>query len=579
MIRRILLITAALAAAIATVTHWAVLLIAVALYATTVILSLARKGAPRTGGDADQTGAAIVLSVATGIVVLHADPDPASLWAVAAVLALLHGLHLVRHVLRVLVFRRWRSAADWRNLSVAAPVPKRVVPVAGPTLVAIPIWILAPILAAFDADPIVYVLLGALCLALVIATLVPISRALLHNLRMPSEAIRLAALTSALRKDRPEVLVHFNARAASAYAINEWMTVLERLNESHRVVILTVDRQPWHFETITSTTIPLVHLVGAEAIEYFVEQVPTLALALYPRNTSPNKNLLRVPGLYDVYIGHGESDKTEAANPAARAFDEVWIAGDAAKARFLDANIGVREDQLRITGRPQVQSLLELARSNDRPSTKSVVYAPTWEGYYADDGYSSIEVLGDRVVSGLLGLTGVTVTYLPHPALGTLNRRFARASARVAAQVRRAGGISVVAGSLSDRYAALATADLLVTDLSSDLVDFLALGRPYVTLDAGTPETSSESAFILANPSTGAGAVLSVETISTLGDVVAHSLAHDSDGAARADLEQHYLGDLSMPPVDRFLAEVDATLGLVRASRPARTLPGEAVAQ
>ena len=85
--------------------------------------------------------------------------------------------------------------ADWRNLTVPAPTPIRVESVAGPTLVPIPIWVLAPIFAIFDADPIVYVILGVVSLALVVVTFVPVSRALLHNLRMPSEAARLAAMT------------------------------------------------------------------------------------------------------------------------------------------------------------------------------------------------------------------------------------------------------------------------------------------------------------------------------------------------------------------------------------------------
>jgi CDP-Glycerol:Poly(glycerophosphate) glycerophosphotransferase len=547
MIRRILLIAAALAAAIATLTHWSVLMIAVALYATTVILSLVMKAAPRSSGDSDQTGAAIVISVATAIVVLHADADAVSLWEVATVLALLHGLHLVRHVLRVLVYRRWRGSADWRNLVVAAPVPKSVDPVAGPTLVAIPVWVIAPILAIFDADPFVYLLLGVVCLGLVIGTLVPISRALLQNLRMPSETVRLAALTAALRKQHPEILVHFNARAGSAYAITEWMTVLERLAVDHRVVIVTVDRQPWHFDTIPATSIPLVHLVGAEAIEYVVEQVPTLAVALYPRNTSPNKNLLRVPGLYDVYIGHGESDKAEAVNPATRAFDEIWIAGEAARARYLDANIGVHENQLRITGRPQVGELLELAALTIPGPKKSVVYAPTWEGYYAEDGYSSIVTHGAQVVATLLERDDVRVTYLPHPALGTLNGRFADASDSVVSRLRHSGGRSVIAGTLSERYAVLAAADVLVTDVGSDLVDFLALDRPYF--------------------------VVNDSSIVTLGDDVGRSLAAPEKDPARQKLALRYLGDLSTPPIDRFLAEVDRTLALVRKSRRQRTLP------
>ena len=278
-----------------------------------------------------------------------------------------------------------------------------------------------------------------------------------------------------------------------------------------------------------------------------MEQVPSLTLALYPRNTSPNKNLLRVPGLYDVYIGHGDSDKAEAVNPAVRAFDELWIAGDAAKSRFLDANIGVRADQLRITGRPQVGELLDLAARAQRGPRKSVVYAPTWEGYYAEDGYSSIETCGDAVIDALLAREDVSVTYLPHPALGTLNRRFADASDHLVSRLRRAGGSSVVHGTLAERYAVLATADLLVTDVGSDLVDFLALDRPYIRVDAAS--------------------------IDTIGDDVAHALAESGANPERVKLARRYLGDLSTPPLDRFLVEVDATLALVRSTRPARVLP------
>jgi hypothetical protein len=580
MIRRLLLLLSALAAALSTVTNWPVLLIGVAFYCATLIRALASP-AVRRGGDADQTGAAIVLSVATGIVVLHAGGDPAVLWEVAGLLAALHALHLGRHVLRVLVFRRWRTVVDWRNVSVATPTPVRVEPVAGATLVAIPVWIAAPICAVYNAAPFVYLLLAILCLALVVITFVPISRALLRNLRMPSEPVRLAALAAALRESSPEVLVHFNARAQSAYAINEWMPTLAALNEKRRVVILTVDRQPWHFDTIESGAIPLVHLNGAEAIERFVELVPSLALALYPRNTSPNKNLLRVPGLFDAYVGHGESDKAEAANPATRAFDEIWVAGEAARDRFLGAGIGVHPDQLRITGRPQVAALLKLARDDraGRPtaegprSRKSVVYAPTWEGYYAEDGYGSVLQLGGALIAALLARDDVSVSYVPHPALGTLNPEFALASRRIVARVGANGGATIIEGSQAERFAALAAADLLICDVSSDLVDFLALDRPYIVLN---PSAADPASFVAANPSASAAAtVVDRRSIDHVGEIVDRALSEDTVAGSRSALARRYLGDLSVPQLHRFLAEVDRCLAHIAATRPARTLPLE----
>jgi hypothetical protein len=387
---------------------------------------------------------------------------------------------------------------------------------------------------------------------------------------MPSEETRLGALTAALRELDPEILVHFNARVASAYAITDWVDVFEKLSRQHRVVILTVDREPWHFDAIASTTIPLVHLNGAEAIEYFVEQVPSLVLALYPRDTSPNKNLLRVPRLYDVFLGHGESDKAEVANPATRAFDEVWLAGEAARERFLDAGIGIRADQLRIMGRPQVAGLLELAKAPRTSERRSVVYAPTWGGYYAEDGYGSVELMGEQVVDALLARDDITVTFVPHPALGTLNERVEAASARIVSRLARAGGSSVLAGSLAERQAALAAADVLIADIGTDLVDFLVLDRPYIALNPNAHSTTA--AFLDANPSSSAGDVIDLDTLPALGDALDRALSGDSRSVERTALAAHYLGDVSSP-VERFLAEVAACLAHVRETVPARILP------
>jgi hypothetical protein len=53
---------------------------------------------------------------------------------------------------------------------------------------------------------------------------------------------------------------------------------------------------------------------------------------------------------------------------------------------------------------------------------------------------------------------------------------------------------------------------------------------------------------------------------------VANALADPAD-ASRTKLAHRYLGDLSTPPIDRFLSEVDRTLELVRSTRSARELP------
>jgi hypothetical protein len=91
--------------------------------------------------------------------------------------------------------------------------------------------------------------------------------------------------------------------------------------------------------------------------------------------------------------------------------------------------------------------------------------------------------------------------------------------------------------------------------------------------------TSSTSTFIEANPSAGAGAVLDVDTVDTLGDAATRALGEDPDGERLAELARRYLGEPSTPPLDRFLTEVDRALALVRESRPARTPPATEAAR
>ena len=564
MIRRGFVIAAAIAAGLATVADWWFMLIAVAIYIAAEFIAPHAASTKRVA-DADQTTVAIIMSAATLIVVIHQDGPQYEIWGTLILLAFLHAVQLGRHVLRIVAARRWRPSADWKNLAAPPPVPRRGVSVAGATLLPIPAWIAATVCSGLDAPNYVYVIVAIASVIWAIITLVPVSRILVFNFRLPGEEVRTAALVAALRDVEPEILVHFNARVTSAYAINDWVPTLERLSEIHRVAILVVDRQPWHLQTIASSRLPIVYLQGAEAIEHLIEQVPSITMALYPRNTAANKNILRVPNLYDVYVNHGESDKAEAANPATRAFDEVWVVGEAARERYLTANVGVRADQLRVVGRPQLSDLLAAAPLIDDTATTTVVYAPTWEGYFAADGYGSLPTLGEVVVSALLARPATRLLYAPHPALGTLSGEFAAANEAVLKQLRRAGADRAVVVTEHQRDAALAAADVLVTDIGNELTDFLALDRPYIVLHPGA---TSEADFVAANPSAAGGVVLEAGTVASIADTVTDAVANDPKRRERAAVRERYLGDLSTPPIERFLAQVDSALEFVQATRP-----------
>jgi CDP-glycerol glycerophosphotransferase (TagB/SpsB family) len=286
---------------------------------------------------------------------------------------------------------------------------------------------------------------------------------------------------------------------------------------------------------------------------------------MYPRNTAANKNILRVPGLYDVYLNHGESDKAEAVNPATRAFDEIWVVGDAARDRYLAANVGVRAEQLRIVGRPPLGELLAAPPLVDESTLTTVVYAPTWEGYFAEDGYSSLPTMGTTIVAALLARPNTRLIYVPHPAVGTLLEEFALANEAVLKQLRHAGPERAIVAGEQQRNSALASADVLVADIGNELTDFLALNRPYLVVNAGA---TSAAAFVAANPSAAGGTIVGANEIAAIAEAVTDAVTNDPKRGERASAQTRYLGVLDTPPIERFLSQVDDLLAFVQKTRP-----------
>jgi hypothetical protein len=554
--RRVFLLAAVAVAIAATLIAWWLLLVAVALYIAAQLVTYLGS-ASRRGAHADQTTVSIIITISTIIVMFREGASPFDLWEASILLVLLHAAHFLRYVLRIVVARRWRAAIRWENLETSTAQPRRVLAVAGPTTVTIPVWLTAPIFAAYSAVSSGYLWVGLLCLAWAIVTVIPIVLTVMHNRRLPREQARLDAALEALRARTPEVLVHFNGASANIYALAQWIPTLEKLDETHRVVILIVDRQPWHTKTVISERLPIVFLTGAEAIENLVDNVPSLVAAFYPRTTAPNKNLLRVPGLYDIFVNHGESDKREEIEPSARAFDEIWVAGPAARDRYLAADVGVRAEQVRLVGRPQLAQLpRQSARADDEGI--GVVYAPTWEGAFAPDGYSSLLAMGEALVANLLADPRIRLTYLPHPAVGSADKRFGLASGRIESLIRRTGGAHHVVTEFADRYQTLSEADVLVTDISTDLVDYLWLDRPYIVTN---PDDAPE--FTTVNPSAGGGSVIAASAVESVAALVREAAERDPHKLARNEVASSYLGE---HPIDQFFVEADKSLEIARKS-------------
>jgi len=275
-----------------------------------------------------------------------------------------------------------------------------------------------------------------------------------------------------LDAQQPAVAVYVSGLADVAYQVNQWLPVLERLD----LPVMVVARQRGVFDGMAETDIPVFYARNMAHVEtvlgYGVRTV------LYPANTMHNVQALRQFQLNHFFINHGESDKAVNQSKLLQAYDKLLVAGPLAHRRLVGAGLALRDNQVEYVGRPQAELLLEQAGQQTHQGALRVLYAPTWEGFVDNVDYSSIGKLGLGLLKALSEDRNVEVVFKPHPYTGS--RKSAKA-AELAEMMSfcRANGIRVEE-SLVSIYECMNASDLLITDVSSVLNDYLITRKPVV---------------------------------------------------------------------------------------------------
>lgn len=376
--------------------------------------------------------------------------------------------------------------------------------------------------------------------------------------RLPGDDERMAAAQEAVLALGPTVLLYFSGGVRSVYQVNMWLETMEQLERP----VLVLLRERRYLSRLSETTTPVLCLPFAADLMNF--QMPSARVGLYVANVGKNIHLLRVPTIKSAFIGHGDSDKTASFNPYSKVYDEVWVAGEAGRQRYLRAQVGVRSDQIVAVGRPQLDGIAQARptasdaplASGDRPFT--VLYAPTWEGWTEDPFSSSLVLAGRQIVSTLLATPGIRVIYKPHPLTGTVQSAARQANADVIALIEAAGPAHVNVLDLTPLYDCFNDSDALISDISSVVSDYLKSEKPYfVTNLADEPaETFREQ-----NASAGAAYLIGPE-IAGLTEGLAAARTSDPMRERRHEVSAYLLGDPDVDSLSRFRAAVDALVAV-----------------
>jgi hypothetical protein len=321
-----------------------------------------------------------------------------------------------------------------------------------------------------------------------------------------------------------------------------WLPYFLRIGRRFMVVTRTVPmmREITELTRRAGVEVPVIYRPTLRSVEETL--VPSLTAAFYVNNAVRNTHYIERRELTHVWLNHGDSEKPACYNPVHAIYDKIFAAGQAGIDRYARHGVEIPAEKFQIVGRPQVESI-EVARGPIRSIEQpTVLYAPTWQGPFADSRVYSLPV-GADIVRGLLA-RGVTVIFRPHP----FNRRYAecvrliggieqllRADREATGRPHRFGQVAEHQMSIEDCFNA---SDAMISDVSAVVSDYLRSDKPFSIVSVGR----SPEQLLLEAPAARAAYVLR-EDLSNAEQVYSELLHTDSLADVRAQTRAYYLGD------------------------------------
>ncbi|MDR2373848.1 MAG: CDP-glycerol glycerophosphotransferase family protein [Bifidobacteriaceae bacterium] len=305
---------------------------------------------------------------------------------------------------------------------------------------------------------------------------------------------RLPKLWEAMR---PAFAVHWHAAPGSIHQLTMWMDQLRGLGRPF--FIITRTRENFH-EVTSAFDVPVLHRVGLDGVEDALS--PSLKTVFYVNTAILNDHMLRYPHLNHIQLNHGDSDKIASYSPVFRAYDKDFVAGQAAIDRFAAAGLATAPGFFVIVGRPQVADVAPARAAVAELAAPMALYAPTWCGNTKDSDYTSLR-RGPEIVRALLE-RGCAVIFRPHPYWDKYYRTAAARDEVVAmlAKDAAATGREHVFGAAAESEWSLIDcfnrSDLMISDVSSVVNDYLYSEKPFIMMAVTTPPDEFAAEFPVA---------------------------------------------------------------------------------
>lgn len=343
-----------------------------------------------------------------------------------------------------------------------------------------------------------------------------------------------------------DVLFYFPDAANKIYQIRQWLPVIAAHQTELKYGIVCRVRSSWQ-DLMFDEDLPAPSFLAASFVSLMdLYRVLQPKAIVYPNNGLRNFQSLLWADAAHIHVNHGESDKVSMVSNQAKAYDRVFVAGQAAVRRHRAALSEFDERHLVVVGRPQLD--LNPKPSLKKSERRTVLYAPTWEGEDEANNFTSLDVYGKRIAKAILALPDVRFIYKPHPrvVLGSTATTYAAHQA-IVNMITAANQADHTAGHEyrpdGDILALFPRTDLLISDVSSVGLDFLYL-RVEVPLVV-TDRRSDRPGLLRETPVAAAAHVIDKNSVATIGADLAAILAADVNHAKRSELRGYYFDDIA----------------------------------
>ncbi|WP_170800058.1 CDP-glycerol glycerophosphotransferase family protein [Stutzerimonas stutzeri] len=213
----------------------------------------------------------------------------------------------------------------------------------------------------------------------------------------------------------PVFMLHTGAslKGGGVDHIKPWLPLFEGCGFEYLVVVRMMD--VYEQMKLEYPHVPVSLVKNSTDVDVLLQSFPSLVGFFYVANTANNNLFLRCSGGRHIFLGHGDSDKSSSMNRGFKVYDEIYVAGQGHIDRFANADFDASGIKFRIIGRPDSRELFE--KTETTRSIEQIVYIPTWEGYCAEQNYSSFPVAKD-VLHAAHQISGLPIVGKLHPLTG-----------------------------------------------------------------------------------------------------------------------------------------------------------------